>query len=42
MNEDSVYNMASYRLGYFDTKREAELLALEYARQGKIEVGMYV
>ena len=31
LNEDSSYNVASYNLGYFETKREAEELVFEYS-----------
>lgn len=36
LNEESPYNVAHLDLGYFETKRAAELLVLEAARQGRI------
>jgi dihydroflavonol-4-reductase len=39
LNEDSEYNMTKYNLGYFETKREAELLALQFAKDQNIDVG---
>ncbi|MCC6276495.1 MAG: SDR family NAD(P)-dependent oxidoreductase [Oligoflexia bacterium] len=36
LNEDSLYEMGHLGLGYYDSKREAELKVLEAAKKGKI------
>ncbi len=36
LNEDSPYNMAKYRIAYFDTKRKAEVLVQQAVRKGHI------
>ena len=37
LNEDSPYNMQKYRIGYFDTKREAEVLVRKACRSRNLQ-----
>lgn len=37
LNEESPYNVAHLRLGYFDTKRDAEILVKDAVRRGEID-----
>lgn len=37
LNEDSPYNVAHLKLGYFDTKRDAEILVRDAVRRGEID-----